>query len=404
MADEKPDPVADDPKVQEARIAQAIAEANQAELKALLPPAPTSKPLEGKVEVSDKSGFFGDLLAYAAMERAVDSLANVVPETAKSVLLVEDRNLVGSEWMKTLMEGQIEQHALALEDALSKLGQDKREVMADSVPGAIAAAPLIVGAVADLVGMFKTDYAMHGRDVTISTTALLAETTGKLAARGIDVKIDTFAFIAESAMLTSFASLREKLTNLRNAVARLNEIEVVPRQLEIDDLTKTIDAVEKAWAKAVEDGKATDPSPALDRLAKLRADRKEAAGGLAPFKATATQAAAVLAAADEFVKAAVTATGTAPPPILAAAVRQRLQGVTHVLFVATAAAGDEAVTRHGLFAKSGIVGYIGGCNVSYLILDVAADKVTGGSGSWVGHTRYDLKDGDLSPPTFARVG
>lgn len=403
MADEKPDPVADNPDVQEARIAQAIAEANQATLKASLP-SPAAQPLEGKVEVSDKSGFFGDLLAYAAMERAVDSLANVVPETATSVFVVEDRNLVGSEWMRTLMEGQIEQHATAVDSALSALTEERGEVMTDSVTAALTAAPLVIGAVADLVGMFKTDYAMHGRATTISATALLAETAGKLAGRGITVKLDSFAFIADSSLVASFESLREKLTSLRNALTRLNETEVNRRQLEIDDLVKTIDGAEKTWGKAVETEKAAGAEAALKRLAELRAERRALADKLAPEKAKATQAEAVVKAADEFVKAAVTATADAPPPILAAAIRERLKDVSHVLFVSTEAAGDEAVTRHGLFAKSGIVGYIGGCNVSYLILDVAADKVTGGSGSWIGHTRYDLKDGNLSPPTFTRLG
>lgn len=416
MAEETKDPVADDPKVQEARIAEAIAKANQGAaeakqntLKAGLPEASTSKPLEGKVDVDEKSGFLGDLLAYAAMERAVDSLINAVPETAKSVLLVEDRNLVGSEWVKVLMEGQIAQHTSAIDSALSAVAdpgesgdESKKRMLFGSA--LLTAAPLIVGAVADLVGMFKTDYSMHGRDVAISATAVLAETAGKLAGRGIDVKVDTFAFIAESGIVTSFAGLREKLTSLRNAVARLNEGEVLPAQLVIDDLTKAIDGAEKAWAKAVEDGKADGAALAETRLEKLRQERAEKVAALAPRKAAHAQASAVVTAADEFVKAAVTPPAAGPPPILAAAVRERLEGVTHVLFVGVAAAGDDAVTRHGLFAKSGIVGYIGGCAVSYLILDVAAGKLTGGSGSWVGHTRYDLKDGDLAPPAFAKLG
>ena len=116
---------------------------------------------------------------------------------------------------------------------------------------------------------------------------------------------------------------------------------------------------------------------------------------MAPAKAHADVADAALARFDDFSTAATTG---ATPPLVAAALRERLHGndraYTHVLFVGVEGSGAETITKKGLFRRSGQVGFVGGCEVSFLLLDLESGNVAAaGAVPLVGHLHYDLATG-----------
>src|SRR5262245_33042316 len=79
-----------------AEARKAIAQADRAVLDAALPAAPANPP-EGTVGVSDTSGLVAELATYAALTCCAKKIATAVPDTATSVLLVEDKDLAASD-------------------------------------------------------------------------------------------------------------------------------------------------------------------------------------------------------------------------------------------------------------------------------------------------------------------
>jgi hypothetical protein len=137
-----------------------------------------------------------------------------------------------------------------------------------------------------------------------------------------------------------------------------------------------------------------------DELTKAQAD-------VAPKRALVALADAVIARFDGLATAvSTTAQGAPYPPLVAAGIQERLhvgndnaqamKRIGYVLYVGVEAASGETITRRSLFKPSGTVGFVGGAQVSYLLLKTdEGTTIVAGSEPLLAHLRYDLWNGEV---------
>src|SRR4051794_12626415 len=102
-----------------AKSRQAIAEAQKATMTAQFP-ASDLKPIEGKVDVGEKAGMIGELLALSLLKPAVEAIAKGFGPGHR-VLVVEGRDLLGSDWCYTLVDQQLKAQTDALNAACNAI-------------------------------------------------------------------------------------------------------------------------------------------------------------------------------------------------------------------------------------------------------------------------------------------
>jgi hypothetical protein len=384
--------IAGDKAKAEVRKAGIDADKAATEAQTLTPPTTAAAP-EGKVSVEDKDGMVGRMVAYRLLDKAAEAMHDAIVSTAghgveKRILLVESRDLIGSDWPHRVVDSQLTSESAALAAALAGLpspappgpppvhadvdepeeqgvatAEAKRDLVFPPIQAEIAA----VTTVASLVGMFRTDYAISGGEVKIGNTPLLAATAEYLRDRGCDVVVDGFDLL-DGALVDRFWEARALRIDLERQVMGLR----------------------------TGYGAADGTAPAGSELARARLAEAEVA----------------IKAFDEFTKAVTVAPASGGPPLLVtAAQRERLhlppddeRAISHVLFVAIEGGGQAAITKRKLFGRSGRMNYLGGAQVSYLLYDVAQRETVGaGSEQLMGSVGFDVgkaEAGSLKPITL----
>lgn len=410
-----------------AEARQKIAQAERDAAGAKFPKSDVTAP-EGKTEIGEKVGLVGQVLAYGLLDSAADKvrlavdaalekpprLADAATDKALAkpparILVVEDRQLVATDWAFQMVSEQLDAEKAALErvdvlltDGLSAAQQQQpsaqRGIVSLAGPAsAIRAAASVAGDVATLVGMFRTDYSVTAREVTIGTTPLVSGVVKRLleSKHAYSVAVDGFS-VLDSPLVERFWELRKARAALGERAARLKAEKVDPAQRRIDDRRAESKNVEGELTKAVGDKDGAARAEALSkRVEVLRQEVAAAEAEMAPAKGLADAVQAALERFDQFSTAMTTGT---TPPLVAAALRERLHGgglaYSHVLFLGIEGSGAETITRKSLFRRSGQVGFLGGCEVSFLLLDVESGSVAAaGAVPLLGHLRYDLDTG-----------
>jgi hypothetical protein len=378
-----------------AEVRKAGIDADKAATEAQTPTPPTTVTApEGKVSVEDKDGMVGRMVAYRLLDKAAEEMHDAIVSTAehgveKRILLVESRDLIGSDWPHRVVDSQLGSEAAALAAALAGLPSpappgppvqaDVEAPEGDDVAGGgpqglvfppVAAAQAGIAAVttaASLVGMFRTDYAISGGEVKIGNTPLLAATAEYLRDRGCAVIVDGFDLL-DGALVDRFWEARALRIELEQQVMGL-----------------------RTGYGAADLGDATVPAGSEEARARL------------------AEAEVAIKVFDEFTKAVTVAPATGGPPLLVtAAQRERLhlppgdsRAISHVLYVAIEGGGQAAITKRKLFGRSGRMNYLGGAQVSYLLYDVAKrDTVAAGSEQLMGSVGFDVgkaEAGSLKP-------
>ena len=236
---------------------KAIAEAQQAELTARLPSSDV-KPLEGKTEIGEGVGLVADLLAHAVLDRAAGVIrteTQTYVDEDSWVLVVDDRELAGSDWAYSAVAGQLAQERAAIDAALEEVSESAEPpngtgLESLTVGTALVAAPAMVGAAASLVGMFRSDYSIESRSVTIGSTPLAAAVTRHLLAAGVKVSVDGFN-VLDSPLDELFLDTRAKRVELERAKAKLNAEAIAPSERVVEDLRADRAAAEAAYQKAL---------------------------------------------------------------------------------------------------------------------------------------------------------
>lgn len=386
-----------------AEARKAIAQADRAVLDEALPPAP-AKPPEGTVGVSDTSGLVAELAAYAVLTRCAERVAAAVPDDA-TVLVVEDRDLVASDWPYLVVDGELTRHQKDLEQAREALAGAKPAQDGLAFVGAVVAAAGVIASAASIVGMFRSDYSFTGRALSIAPASLTAAVVHQLRARKTppEVVVDAFQLLTGSAVFERLSALRDQAADARRSAANLDVEHLAPRERTLQRLGTQITEAEATRAEALDKGEPTDAVDA--RLAQLRGEEDEAVKGAAPLRSAVRAAEKVLDRIDAFVTAVTALPATGYPIVVAAAVRERLHAdqkpVTHVLHAAAGSAGGETVTRRSLWRSS--IAFVGGCHVSYLLLDVQTGVVTGGHHAAVATLPWDLRKNQPGSLTISEL-
>jgi hypothetical protein len=381
-----------------------IAEAQKATLEAQLPSSDLA-PLEGKVDVGPGVGLVAKLVAYELLHDGAATIVTAIgPKLRKParVLVVEDRSLAGRNWSYAIVRAELDAQNEALRVAKEAFDAAPKPAPAGkaAVAGPVAAIPALIGAAAGLIGMFRTNYSITGKDFTIGTTPLVAAVTEKLLAVNTEVTIEHFSLL-DSQIITEFEEARKARRELdRRSQEKSKAVHETDRR--IADLRTLLKESSAAYPTILAEGK-TGSKALWDLIESLRKDIADAEKGVAVDRALVTLGETVGARFDTFATAATASSKEGSyPPLVAAAIQERLRAepkrYTHVLYVAVEGAGGETITRQANFIKSGVAVFMGGAQVSYLLLSVATNTTTvAGTESLLGQLRYELKNGETGP-------
>lgn len=389
-----------------AEVQQAIAQAESATaaarksaLEATLPKG-ESKPREGAVTTDEKFGYMATLVAYQVMREGAATVAGAISKKSLAgspakILIVEERSAAQSDLVLTQVLRQFDFFGTQLDAQTGQLdslldematafpptagaagvevlppgmGEGQLEVFpAAGIAPLVMAAPAVVSSVADIVGYFKTDYAVKGQTVDLSGEALLAEVAGRIT--GHEVRIFNFNLVQESDLVTRWAGLIEKKL-------KLGKIKETVKLQVVEPLTARIAAsqAEIAALKAALDQLTLPDNQAQhDALGQQLVERQQALqfsqGLLARAQGAMANADTLTQAFSEFLTALTTTSDPDVPPLwLQAALRQQIrqQGITHLLYLKIVSSGGEAITKKS-FWSSGHTSYLGGAVVTYLL-------------------------------------
>ncbi len=375
-----------------AEARKAISQADRAALDAALP-SKLPQPPEGKVGVSEASGHVAELAAYAVLNHCAEKIAAALPNDARTVLVVEERDLLASDWAYLVVDGELSRHESDLEKAIEGLAAAMPPKDGLAAAGAGVMATGVIASAASIVGMFRKDYTFTGRAVSIDRASLTEALVNRLQSRDTPpgVVVDAFQLLVDSACLKRLNAMRDQAADARRSANNLDLNHLAPCERTLRRLATQITEAEATRAVAVGKGGPTDAIDA--RLADLRGEEDRAEGEAAPVRSAVRDAEKVIDGISAFVTAVTAQPTSGYPLIVAAAVRERLHAdqneITHVLHATVGSAGGETLAQRSLWRSS--VDFVGGCHVSYLLLDVKKGVVTGGHHSAVGSLPWDLK-------------
>jgi DNA/RNA endonuclease G (NUC1) len=413
-----------------AEARQAIAEAQQATLAAQLPASDT-KPLEGSVAVGENVGLVADLVAHALIDDAAKEIVDEIGanlDAKATVLLVENRELAASDWPYWIIRGEISRLRKRLDDQKSALtgampapppsAPAPQEEFVPVAGAALTAGAAAISSVASIVGMFRTDYSVTARAVTIGKTPLLSALSHHLLAATKAVTVDGFTVI-DSQLVGDFAAAAELRLELEGLRSALSDQVLQPAERRIEDRRAELKDAAAAYTKALGGAAPDDAQPSakavteatepqqgapastahedlVKRVTDLRAELDAAETAAGSPRALVATTDDLLTRFDAFatVVTAPPATGGLPP-LVAAGLREPIHGdtpmQTHVLYVDVESSGGETVTKRSLFAPSGRVAFIGGAVVSYLLWDAKQRRlVAAGTKTLLGRLDYKL--------------
>lgn len=365
----------------------------------------TLKPLAGGAAITEGAGYPAQLIALSMIDNLVSSLVITLKDAgAQRIMIVEDRALLDSDWLYSAalaLTARAEASLATADTLLDNLGapatqappqgDDERDVpdsgdstrsAASSLIGAVApiafALPKILGAVADIRGLFRTRYTFTAATISASGTPLIAEVAGTLAKQlpGAELMVDGFGGVPEDSAIiarwtaidVSYQRVVQRTVSLRSASAH--------GAAKIAALEASRDAFHAAVVKAVAAGE--NPVELDRRVALLDAELDDER---AKISSTDTALALVDAALVEATAAAdqlVAGTDGDRPPLLAAVAREELHkegSPTHVLFVSLDSIGGDIATPESAMKNPQHLLYLGGAAFSFMIYNTTRRRV-----------------------------
>jgi hypothetical protein len=357
------------------------------------PAQPTSQPgaeqsqsqTSTDVVPEEKEGYASELLAY----RVVDNLADAIVRRISDDLSEQDHVLLVSDLEQSLggmplkeIEGQIavmqevfkkrknDHERLLRPLAEEPLEAEQEEIKAQAIiPFITAAAPLVtalgeaVGALPEVLTLFRSEYKVTERDFDVKDTALVSSVAGSLARKGITTSIPSFYFSEASEILSDLTDLSVQSARLK--VQRDALASMLPKPKEKEDPKKPED-------KPTEEQNEEEQK----RLAEIAAAVRETDAALVSFEGFRASWISV-------------PQGQTQSKLEKALVREGIDllGITHLLWLGNLSSGGEATVRNS-FPKHDSIGFMGGAAVSFVLADTQGNILDGNT-----YAQYGLTGG-----------
>ncbi len=416
-------------KAQEQAIAEAetaIAEAKKSKMKAELPDGVTVTPPEGTITTDDKFGYLTELVANDTLIRQVEKLMEKIstaelPDNSK-ILLVDDLNIAAKDVQLLQVKSQLDilnkgmDTQIKANDTYFQSEENKRDTKEEeadieltymmasissltakpvvaSLIGSAAAMPTIlgtagavVGSVANIVSMFRKDYTIKGKAISLSEMALKALIAGKLREckeNKYRVYLPDFYSITKSELIGKFEAADQKRWKLEYQVQLLQQQIVEP--------TKKAIAGFEAEIKKIKD-------PSL--LECKRKELKDLTIFQQVTEQVVLQSKCIIQTYDKSIEVLFTAPeGQNASPMAAAILQEKISQlqITHLLYTKIVSSGGEAITGKKMMG-SGETAYLGGSVVTYFLAQVGGDIVAAGTLVEAGRLDYEL--GSKEIPAF----
>lgn len=390
-------------------VAQLQQQITALEQPAAAPPKLTAgkiAPQAGSVAADENFGYLSQLVATQALRDQALTLAKTVKQKLTDqhkVLITESLDLAAGDLPRIQLTAQFAQYATALqtqidanaaqlqpvleppapayshsadtiefgsgdaaEDTTAEIDEPDREAemalsSAAVIAGALQAAPVAVGLLADVAGYFQADYTLSGQQFDVTNTAVMLPVAGVLGAQCV---IANAYFIADAPLLNRYLALQEQRRLLVSSQALLQALCVAP-------VSADIAALQQQLKKAAE----ADKAALQQELGKQQATLQTA-------QAAVTRTTTLVEAFDAYSQAVTASQGGNPSPLVQAALREQLlaQEITHVLMLNVLSSGGEAITKRTWW-RGTQTGYVGGGALAYALLTragvvLAADTVT----------------------------
>ena len=416
---EKPPEVALDEEAKQLKLAQVKAEARKAIAEADAGtaaagvPAAQSKPMAGAVDVGEKGGSsLVAVVAAKALTAAAEKIAKRVGEKANGhpIIFVDDRAVAEGDAVYAEVTTRLEQFSHSIDTALQALkppGSTRgRQALVGVAP--LAAIVGLGSLLGDVLGLFRSDYKVAGREASINRVALVALVAGGLP-EGVKAILPNFGLVKDSAVFASFSSLLERRDKLESAVLSSQYARVDGKQAEIDVLDAYLAEERTARATAVADGDQTKAQRINTEITETARALRELRGDLV-FQGVRSQLAsarAILASFDAYAKIVTAATeGGTTSPLVAAALRERARKgdkggkQPHLLYLEVTASGGDAVTRTSVLWWGGKAAFLGAVQATYLLASADGELLASGAVTEAKASSYDFESLKLGSATW----
>ncbi|MBN8866573.1 MAG: hypothetical protein J0H98_03370 [Solirubrobacterales bacterium] len=410
-------------------------------------PEAKATPLDKGITVGEGVGLVAELMAHSLVERSAEMVSGAVTKAVDcpiKVLIVNDRSIADGDWIHKSLSADLplateylNGYADALEEELGERAGEPDEVRthgmrAYGVTGGLGevaiganVAKSLVGAAADIAGLFIPEYSIAKAEVSVEATPLLSALAGKLQAGKHQVGVESFTTLSGDSTLWG---------NYRDAVAARNKVDLLAARLEAkkaeekarsnggppdqDPPTVILSAKElQGKMDGIFSSLTSKKDPCLPILPELRqalaeADPQADGGGEdegegdAPEQPKAKNelvAAARIAVAsfDAFASRITSAEEDARPALLAALLHEELHDPerwTHVLYAGLDVTRGETITSKSRW-RAPKLRYVAGCNASYMLFDLKERVVrTAGTFPLAGNLRFQLGKGPNAKP------
>ena len=359
-----------------ADLKRQVAEEKLAAAQARLPES-KAEPPPGAITADEKFGYVSQLVAYGALK----AIAETVGERLKKAPLGENAKILIVDHLdfsqgdlplmqldqQFLIFQKALQNQIDLCDGLAGLGKEAMPEVATEAAAVLAAAPLVLGALADIVSYFKVDYNVAGQEFTLASEAAMASIAGGLS--GLDVRVHGLNTIAESEIVRRFTDLLGLQQDLLTSKQVLEANVVTPAAAAVKERESELGELNAAIAKAEQGSEARKELKQRGQRLKNELDTTNAA--LQQANAAVIASESVLRAFGEFVAVITTPKDDGALPALQQAVlRNQIhdEKITHLLFIKLVSSGGEAITKKSLWG-SGQTAYIGGCTLAYILAE-----------------------------------
>ena len=352
-----------------------IATAKQNRLKAELPTSDTI-PETGQVTIGDKAGYFATLEAYGTLRTAACRIASVLADGGNSkIILTDQTSLAKLKQMRELINTRLGDYDERMQDLLDRFDTMKQSptglTAQKEAAAGLAAAPAILGGLADIAAFFRVNTELKGREIELNKSALLAEIARALSRNNWNVVLADFDTQHSSSLLGTLEAIGAKRTTLAQR-KRLDEDRMQPY---LDDLKKKRDALKKASAALAKlEGASPRDEDAIRQARDSVASLEDAILPLAALEKAWTDLTGetdlVIGAFNEYYKALTEGTAEKPSPVETLAVVDLIDSAkgAHRLHIDIVSDGAEIHVTKSIWS-SGRIHYLGGSVSSFFWFD-----------------------------------